>query len=63
MASLDRSVGSVYEYAARVCMCIYVCGVCQVLGEDEGGVLLGMCSFWWGMGNVVIFCLRYSGGF
>lgn len=54
-------LGRVYEYAARVCMCIYVCGV--VLGEDEGGVLSGMCSFWWGMGNVVIFCLRYSGGF
>lgn len=64
LASLDRSVGSGLRIrCARMYVYICVCGVCQVLGEDEGGVLLGMCSFWWGMGNVVIFCLRYSGGF
>lgn len=60
LASLDRSVGScwVYEYAARarVCVCIAVC----VLSTWRGWGRSSFRNVLVLVGDVVIFCLRYS---
>lgn len=60
LASLDRSVGScwVYEYAARarVCVCVAVCVLSTWRGWGRSSFRNVLVS----VGDVVIFCLRYS---